>query len=221
MSSQPSIELKGSTFTLPVLYLNQSEPQQLIEQLQQKIAQAPNLLTHASIIVNLSQLDAQTDVVALTQVIESSGLHVVGYSGCDKQQRRRLQDLGLLVLNEGKAALTEPAALAPLYLTTPLRSGQQVYAKNRDIVVTSLVSTGAEIIADGNIYIFSTLRGKAIAGADGNHQAQIFCTQLEAELISIAGNYWLSDQIPLEFYKKSAQIKLLDNQLQIETLKTS
>ena len=96
------------------------------------------------------------------------------------------------------AAAVEPAPAAePVRLATssqtmvvdkPLRSGQRIYAKG-DLVVLGLVSYGAEVIAEGNIHIYAPLRGRALAGVQGNHDARIFCTCLEPELISIAGIY--------------------------------
>lgn len=80
------------------------------------------------------------------------------------------------------------------------------------------VSAGAEIIADGCIHVYGTLRGRAIAGANGQHQAQIFCQNLQSELVSIAGCYWLSDKIPAEFWGKGVVISLAENNLNIEPL---
>jgi septum site-determining protein MinC len=84
---------------------------------------------------------------------------------------------------------------ATLVVDRPLRSGQRVYAKG-DLVVLGMVSNGAEVIAEGNIHIYAPLRGRALAGVHGNHDARIFCTSLEAELISIAGIY-RTTEVPL------------------------
>jgi septum site-determining protein MinC len=91
----------------------------------------------------------------------------------------------------------------------PLRSGQQVYAKGRDLIVMGMVNAGAEVIADGHIHVYGTLRGKAIAGARGNVDAQIFAQVMEPELISIAGVYRTSEN-PLspEVLGKAAQVCL-------------
>ena len=76
-----------------------------------------------------------------------------------------------------------------------MRSGTQVYAKGTDLVVLTAVNAGAECIADGNIHIYGPLRGRALAGANGNKNANIFCESLEAELIAVAGHYLTKDQI--------------------------
>ena len=111
---------------------------------------------------------------------------------------------------------TAPAAAKARLVTQPVRSGTQVYARGTDLIVTAPVSPGAEIMADGNIHVYAALRGRALAGADGDVEARIFCSRLEAELISIAGRYLVSDQIPLEQRGLAVQIALVDDRLTIE-----
>jgi len=122
-----------------------------------------------------------------------------------------------------------PAAAAPtsqeiapaLVLSQPLRSGQIVYAdEGRDAIALAAVNQGAELIADGNIHVYSSLRGRALAGARGNDQARIFCQRLEADLISIAGVYANADELPKDKLGKPAQISLRDGSLVISELAT-
>jgi septum site-determining protein MinC len=102
-----------------------------------------------------------------------------------------------------------PAPLGAMVINKPLRSGQQVYARGRDLVVLAMVNPGAEVIADGHIHVYAPLRGKAIAGARGNTEARIFALSLEAELISIAGIYRTSDNpLPPHVLGKPTQISL-------------
>jgi septum site-determining protein MinC len=127
------------------------------------------------------------------------------------------------------AAAVEPAPAAePVRLATssqtmvvdkPLRSGQRIYAKG-DLVVLGLVSYGAEVIAEGNIHIYAPLRGRALAGVQGNHDARIFCTCLEPELISIAGIYRTTENpLPSDVLGKPVQIWLDEEKLMIEPLR--
>jgi septum site-determining protein MinC len=127
------------------------------------------------------------------------------------------------------AAAVEPAPGAePVRLATssqtmvvdkPLRSGQRIYAKG-DLVVLGLVSYGAEVIAEGNIHIYAPLRGRALAGVQGNHDARIFCTCLEPELISIAGIYRTTENpLPSDVHGKPVQIWLEEEKLMIEPLR--
>lgn len=91
---------------------------------------------------------------------------------------------------------------------TPVRSGQQLYAENRDLTVLSTVGAGAEVIADGSIHIYGALRGRALAGAQGNTDARIFCQQFHAELVAIAGHYKVLDDVPKELRGKPVQVWL-------------
>ncbi|KUZ67192.1 septum site-determining protein MinC [Burkholderia ubonensis] len=112
-----------------------------------------------------------------------------------------------------------PAGGQTLVVDRPLRSGQQVYAKG-DLVVLAPVSHGAEIIAEGNIHIYAPLRGRALAGVHGNHDARIFCTCLEPELISIAGIYRTTENpLPADVLGKAVQIRLEEEKLMIEPLR--
>jgi septum site-determining protein MinC len=119
------------------------------------------------------------------------------------------------------AASHQPAATfaqEALVLSQPLRAGQIIYAENRDAVAVAAVNMGAELIADGNIHVYSVLRGRALAGARGNDQARIFCQRLEAELVSIAGVYASADEIPKDKHGKAVQIYLRDGSLVIAEL---
>ena len=129
----------------------------------------------------------------------------------------------------GGSASVEPVPAAePVKLATssqtmvvdkPLRSGQRIYAKG-DLVVLGLVSYGAEVIAEGNIHIYAPLRGRALAGVQGNHDARIFCTCLEPELISIAGIYRTTEYpLPSDVHGKPVQIWLEEEKLMIEPLR--
>jgi septum site-determining protein MinC len=106
-----------------------------------------------------------------------------------------------------------------LLIDKPLRSGQQVYARGGDVVVTAVVSFGAEVIADGNVHVYAPLRGKAIAGARGNTEARIFSTCMEAQLVAIAGIY-RTNEVPLPdtVLGKSAQVRLDGKKIAIDAI---
>lgn len=234
--SQTPIELKGSNFTLSVVHINHSQPDVVLNALQEKIAQAPSFLANAPVVVNVASLNSTVDWKSMYHAISQSGLKIVGISGCkDEQLKTQIATLGIPFLNEGKAAVQktppvnqespEPVklseddkALRTRIVDTPIRSGQQIYARNADLIVTSSVSAGAELVADGNIHIYGNMRGRALAGASGDTQAQIFCTHLAAELVSIAGEYWIMDQIPNDFFTKAARLALREGKLAIEPL---
>ena len=110
-----------------------------------------------------------------------------------------------------KAAKAAPAAATSspgLVQKTPVRSGQQLYAENRDLTVLTTVGAGAEVISDGSIHIYGSLRGRALAGAQGNTDARIFCHEFHAELVAIAGHYKVLDDVPKELRGKPVQVWL-------------
>ncbi len=91
-------------------------------------------------------------------------------------------------------------------ITTPIRSGQQVYAPGGDLIIMAAVSAGAEVLADGNIHVYGALRGRALAGVKGDLSARIFCQSLEAELVSIAGTFKVDEDLRSEHWKSAVQI---------------
>jgi septum site-determining protein MinC len=99
-----------------------------------------------------------------------------------------------------------------------VRSGQQIYTPDGDVIILGAVSAGAEVIADGNIHVYGVLRGRALAGVKGDIETRIFCQSLEAELISIAGRYRVSEQISPADRGKPAHIRLVEDRLVIEPL---
>ncbi|WP_075181957.1 septum site-determining protein MinC [Pantoea sp. 1.19] len=228
--SQPPIELKGSSFTLSVIHLHHDRPDVVREAIQDKISEAPAFLKHAPVVVNVANLPADVNWNAMQRAVTDSGLRIVGVSGCRHEQlKRSLNRAGIPLLSEGKAPARKPQDAPPVaeappppirtrVISTPVRSGQQIYAKQCDLIVTSSVSAGAELIADGNIHIYGMMRGRALAGASGDSTSQIFCTHLSAELVSIAGQYWIMDQIPAAFFGKAARLCLQDGALTIQTL---
>ena len=125
-----------------------------------------------------------------------------------------------------KASEPAPAAAKPaassaspgLIQRTPVRSGQQVYADNRDLTVLSAVGAGAEVIADGSIHIYGPLRGRALAGAQGNEEARIFCREFHAELVAVAGHYKVLEDIPKELRGKAVQVWLENGQIKLAAL---
>ena len=100
----------------------------------------------------------------------------------------------------------------------PVRSGQRIYAQGGDLVVLGQVSSGAEVMADGHIHVYAALRGRALAGLKGNHEARIFCQDLRAELISVAGHYRISENIDTRLSGHPVQVYLEDKILRIDLL---
>lgn len=240
--SDQSLELKGSLFPLSVLSCADLSVNALQRQLQQKLAQAPAFFYRAPIVLNVTDVEQLPDFTAIKQLFTELDLVLVGVCGANSSLKQQAQQAGLAALQLGKDNKTVKAAdngaadnnspprqttLVTNNVAVPMdskiieqtvRSGQQVYAKGADLVIKGTVGAGAEVIADGNIHIYGTLRGKAIAGAAGDSSKRIFCYNLQAELVSIAGNYWLSESLQGSFWGKPSCIKLQDDQLVLAEL---
>lgn len=110
-------------------------------------------------------------------------------------------------------------AAETLVIRQPVRSGQKIYARGGDLLVLASVSTGAEIMADGHIHVYGTLRGRALAGVQGKESARVFCTNLQADLVSIAGYYIINDDLPADKRNTAVQMYLEGEELKIESLR--
>ncbi|PPI88841.1 septum site-determining protein MinC [Candidatus Pantoea edessiphila] len=233
--SQFPIKFKGSSFTLFVVYLYNHEPEIVCKAIQSKLKQVPCFPKNMPIVLNIEALNQEVNWEKMKQAILATGLYIVGIIGCKHIALKKVMaDIGLPILkeikkqhhvnhnefktNKFKSIFNEELYNKTLIIKIPVRSGQQIYSRNADLVITGNVSAGAELISDGNIHIYGIMRGKALAGASGNHDCQIFCSSLAAELISIAGKYWVMDQIPKSFYYKSACLYLKDGVLTIQKL---
>lgn len=111
-----------------------------------------------------------------------------------------------------------PSTSGSLYVNAPVRSGQQIYAKGRDLVITAAVSAGAELIADGCIHVYGRLAGKALAGAQGNENARVYCLNFQPELVSIAGQYRLIDSVPEAMRGQAVEVLLDQERLDFRAL---
>ena len=231
--SEQIFELKGNLFTLSVLHLYSTDIALLAEQLYVKIAQAPRFFEGAPIVVNLEEIkNSSLDFVHLKSLIERMSFNAVGVCNGSDEQHTQAKAAGLSVLNYSQDAKSAPVKqeapntsiveknvyLPAQVINGTVRSGQQVYAKDRDLIVLGAVSHGAEVIADGNVHIYGTLRGRAIAGAKGIKDACIYCQKLEAELVSIDGNYWISDSLQGEHWGNAVRIQQKNESLEISAL---
>ncbi|MCK9538389.1 septum site-determining protein MinC [Dokdonella sp.] len=111
-----------------------------------------------------------------------------------------------------------PATVIGLLHEQPVRSGQQVYARGRDLILGTLVGNGAEVIADGSIHVYGALRGRALAGAQGAVDARIWCREFHAELVSIAGRYRVFEEIPPELRGQPVVVWLEGDKLMLRKL---
>jgi septum site-determining protein MinC len=228
-----ALEFKSSSLTVPVLLLASNDLSRIEQQLQEKVAQAPEFFKNSPLLIDLQKLASQNLAISVSEivtVVRNQGFMPIGIRGGNEQQNAESLAMNLpvhsmhgqnapLVDKQSIKKLPTPEAENPApasqtlenkLITQPVRSGQRVYAKG-DLIVTATVSAGAEIMAEGNIHIYGSLRGRALAGVLGNTESRIFCSDLQAELISIAGIYQLRDDLSNHAAHKPVQISL-DNQ---------
>ena len=240
--STPSVQLKGSLFTLTVLQLSSPDTRKLHAELLAKIQLAPNFFNHAPVVVDITELkdDAKKlNFTALRDILLKNNLVPVGIKGASKEIQATAIDVGFACIGENSTPsgikpetkhtkptkATTQAAVEMVndnnrnatLITQPVRSGQQVYSSG-DLVILAPVSPGAELLAEGNIHVYDRMRGRALAGINGNTRVRVFCKQLEAELVAIAGEYQIFEHTQYPHMGKPTQIYLQDGKLIAEPL---
>ena len=235
-----SFKLRGGTYTLLMLQLTDLKNPKFFQWLLDKIAQAPNFYRHAPVVLDLQGLaDAGPfNFAELGRRLRQHQLVPVGVQNGTEEQNRGAANAGFSVFpmwrqsqaREAKAPENQPVAdkaEAPpqpearggsKVVTDPIRSGRQVYAQGGDLVVLNTVSAGAELLADGHVHVYGSLRGRVLAGVSGDTSARIFCRNLNAELVSVAGHWLVSEDIDDRLIGRTVQIYLKGEGLVIEPL---
>ena len=227
---EPCFKLKGSRVTITTLELYEYEYATFNDQLAETVRSAPDFFQQTPVILSLERCNDTgfIDFIELGELCREYGLVPVAITGGNEDHLLSANVAGLPHLPIGAAKPPEAPAkkLEPetvsaknMVITTPVRSGQQIYAKDGDLIIIAPVSAGAEVLADGNIHIYGPLRGRALAGVKGDKTARIFCQSLEAELISIAGSYQVNEDLKKENWKKNIQAYLSGEQLVVSTFK--
>ena len=239
-STTHTLQLRAGLHPLTVLQLVEPQLPIFREQLQYKIQQAPKFFENAPIVLDLSALAYQepalgVDFEGLKKILLDHRLIPVGVKHGTPALHAEAVRAGFAILQDnlktaktsnesGVAEIDHVKQAAPLeipsttLITTEVRSGQQIHAPNGDLIVLGPVSSGAELLADGHIHVYNTLRGRAMAGVNGNRQAHIFCQKIEAELISIAGQHLLSEDIEKEAWGVAVDITFQHGQWQFRPL---
>lgn len=230
--TQAAIALKGGMLTLTSIQLFTADLDLIAIQLEEKISQAPNFFLYAPVILDLQPMGKQDLKLALLlPMLKTKKLIPVGVRTTDTAMQNQAIDAGLALFPAGKERSSEkdcdlskiaqqepapPSKKSPTkIITQPVRSGQQIYAQGGDLIVLAPVSHGAELLADGSIHVHGALRGRALAGVMGDHKAVIYCKSLEAELVSIAGQYRVSEDLKTEIWKQSVLIQLEKEKLKL------
>jgi septum site-determining protein MinC len=230
-SSPATFEIKSANLPLVALRLMSTDLQAVAHDLARQYGDVPDFFDQDPLVIDLAYLphDAPAvDFSALVALLRRYRVAPVAFKGGGAAQVKNALEAGLVAAPDvvqaravaieapapvsapAPASASVPAVLPAMVVDKPLRSGQQVYARGRDLVVLAMVNSGAEVIADGHIHVYAPLRGKAIAGARGNTEARIFALHLEPELLSIAGIYRASENsISSEFWGQPTQVRLV------------
>lgn len=217
--------LKGRLYTLTVISITDVNYQIFRKQISEIVKQAPKFFNQTPVVIDCSEVAGKhIELIAFTECLRANGLIPIGVQKGDDIIESMAKTQGLAILNasgiKDKPLMTQPGSSfrknnKTKIITSPVRSGQQIVSKG-DLIVTSQVGHGSELLADGNIHIYGVLRGRALAGIAGDTHARIFCQSLEAELVSIAGFYRLSDAIGN--ITGACQIYLQDEHIQIKAI---
>ena len=226
------LEFKGRMLMMTVLLLKDLDPNTLHRQVSQRLEDAAQWLRDAPVVVDLAQPEGadQVALMAAVDTLRGLGVNLVALARNEHldSDTAAMLGLGSISLAGGRdvprSAEPAPQAEQPadaghtLVIDQPVRSGQQIYSRG-DLIVLAPVSTGAELLAEGHIHVYNTLRGRALAGVRGDQSARIFCQKLDAELVSIAGIYRVAEDLPDQHRKQAVHITLDGDAMRFADLK--
>jgi septum site-determining protein MinC len=234
---RPVIDIRYGEVGLVQVRIRTTDPGAILGELTGRVTAAPHFFRRTAVCLDLSALEKMPEVAEIRAVIEAVrrvGMLSVGLAGDSVELEAVSGALNLPILSSFRtptrpAPVLEPAQPAPstpepapapaessfstLIHNQPVRSGQRIYARNRDLIVTTGVAAGAEVMADGCLHIYGSLRGRAMAGARGEATARMFCQEFDAELVSIAGVFRVFETIPAELAGKPVQAWLAGEDL--------
>ena len=225
-----ALEIRFGPIDLAHVRIRTIDPGAILDDLTGRVASAPRFFERTAVCVDLSALDRQPDARearAVIDVIRRAGMLPVGLVQGPASVEALARVLELPVISQFRAPAKSPPVVQavepppPVEPTPPVeqslpveptlmhhqtvRSGQRLYAKQRDLVVTATVGSGAEVMADGCVHVYGALRGRAMAGAHGDVNARVFCQEFHAELVSIAGVFRVFETIPADLAGKPVQ----------------
>jgi septum site-determining protein MinC len=226
---ESGFKLKGGMYTLTTLQLLDFDLDIFAEQLAIKVKQAPKFFDHTPVVIDIQALKTRQGNLEFDKLVKKLieyTLIPVGIRGGNELQNQAALQAGLAILADDKSNKENELSISKQTNTQsptkvihqPVRSGQQIYVPGGDLIVMAAVSAGAEVLADGHIHIYGPLRGRALAGVHGDHNAMICCQSLEAELVSVAGQYRMSESLKDPLWKKPAVISLVEGHLQVQSM---
>ena len=239
--------LRGANFNLLVLRLLDHRPEVVVPAIGDQFRRAPGFLRFAPIVLGLSDIQvppAEVDFPGLIQGLRDLEIMPIGTTGGTAEMRNVAISYGLPPVrsvggketdeditapappgNEATQAspppplITKPtAARSTMVVEQPVRAGQRIWAEGADLIITSTVNAGAEVIADGNIHVYGALRGRAIAGGANNMGARVFALNFDPELVSIAGFYAVREGFPAAQIGKAMQVRLVGERMRFDPI---
>ncbi|MGM0834152.1 MAG: septum site-determining protein MinC [Pseudomonadota bacterium] len=244
-SADIAFTFKGGMLPMTVMELSSADPEHIRCQLAGKLSQSPAFFQHTPVVLSVEKLDEpHLALERICAVCRDHKLLPVAVRGGAEPVRQSAWALGLgwfAPVEEGRNRVLESVgssadpsasvvkkapsveqdasgAIATRLFRGTVRSGQQVSASEGDLVVIGAVNAGAEVLAAGSIHVYGALRGRALAGIHGNTHAGIYCRELEAELLSVAGNYKRLEDIDSQLLGRAVEVHFAKEQLEIKPL---
>jgi septum site-determining protein MinC len=230
-ASAPAIDIRFGQVGLIQVRLRSTDPGAILDELTGRVASAPLFFQRTGVCLDLTVLGRDPALAEMRPVMDAvrrAGMVPVGLVGGSAAMETLSAALGLPVLAPFRpqtqsvpvvqAAERAEAGIPALMQHQPVRSGQRIYARSRDLVVTSMIGAGAEVIADGCVHVYGSLRGRAVAGARGDTSARVFCQAFHAELVSVAGVFHVFETLPPELAGKPVQAWLDGDDLRFAPL---
>jgi septum site-determining protein MinC len=217
---ESAIDIRFGQVGLVQVRIRTTDPGVILDELTGRIATAPRFFERTAVCLDLSALETSPDVAEVRGVIDAvrrAGMLSIGLTTGSLGVEALSSALQIPVLSHFRAQNQvvpvvqaappppETAGAPALMHHQTVRSGQRVYARNRDLVVTATVGAGAEVMADGCVHVYGALRGRAMAGARDDVTARVFCQEFHAELVSIAGVFRVFETIPPDLAGKPVQ----------------
>ena len=239
------IDMKGEMNMQNILHIQSTDVREILHALAEKRDEAPQFFLRSPLAVDCKAVEEDSeklDFTALMEGIRALSFVPVGIRHVSEEGLKHAMKAGWAILRESKtrqipietseketedpgtsrgesaSAQNEQTECRVMVISRPVRSGQQVYSANGDIVVLSQTGAGSEVLADGSVHVYGNIAGRVLAGVNGDRSARIFCQGLEAELIAIAGNYQLLDEIDTPLKGQPAMISLDGDKLKIEPM---
>jgi len=226
MKEEAALEIRFGPLDLAQVRLRTADPGAIVDELTGRVATAPRFFERAAVALDLGLLRKETDAAGLRAILDAvrrAGMLPIGLVSGPAWVDALARSLDLPVLAQFRAPTKPPPVIQAaepaevgrpaLLHSQPVRSGQRVSARHRDLIVMASVGAGAEVMADGCVHVYGALRGRAMAGAHGDTEARLFCHAFYAELVSIAGVFRVFEQLPADLAGQPVQAWLEEEQL--------